>query len=146
MTRPTVISLSRGFVAFALALLLPLEASHCMWMGATATAATPKAKVTASADPHDCCAGPDAPASEDSPGPARDVPPLQCLCLELPPATTSPVVVTPPLERVAAIATLISFPVHPLQGAHRQPIDLAESPPPEIPPDVIAARGPPTLG
>jgi hypothetical protein len=149
MNRPQVSSLFRGFVAFALALLLPLEASHCLWMG-SATATSP-ASVEAAADPHACCAGleapaPDAPAPDASPmAPARHVPAPQCLCLELPPAAPSPVVVTPMPQR-AALATPIAFPAHCWQAAHGQPIDFAESPPPETPPDVSAARGPPAHG
>jgi hypothetical protein len=145
MNRPLVRSLFRGSVAFALALLLPLEASHCLWMG-SATATSP-ANVEAAADPHACCAGPDAPASSASPmAPARHVPAPQCLCLELPPAAPSPVVVTPVPARAAALATPIAFPAHRRLAAHGQPIDLAESPPPETPPDVSAARGPPAHG
>ena len=120
--------LALRMLAIAIAVLLPLESAHCLWM--KAPRATPHSSASAN---HACCP---APASR---------PASACPCLELPPAALTALVVAPPLERAVAVApaAVDAAPIARVALGIVVPAD-------ETPPDVSAppprpARGPPPL-
>ena len=85
-----------GMLAVTLAVLMPLELTHGLWMACPTTPATSHATACGSSD-HDCCT-----PSATTP-PAHDAVPSGCSCIELP-AATLPVAAVP-----AQVPTLQAF-------------------------------------
>src|SRR6185295_20202216 len=106
-------------VALVLALLLPLESSHCLWMGAPP--ATPR-----SGERHACC--PDPPPTNEAPASGSSSIP-SCPCLEQAPAATTPNVVLSALERASAITPAVALAAAPALVSFERPLALFESAP-----------------
>jgi hypothetical protein len=124
-------------LATVLALLLPLEQAHCLWMGlgALTQAAAPMAKM---AGDHSCCRGPAA-----SHGPAQAP---ECACLKLPTAAVPyPIVVASPRPLPVLFAMLVPSPGVAPAAWTTAPLPAPDvgGPPPLASPRALASRAPP---
>jgi hypothetical protein len=87
-------------LAVALALLLPLEQAHCMWMGPASRSAASRAPMAAD---HACCTGHAASQTDHAT--------TECPCLRLPPAAIAQAVtIASPGPSVLALAHIVRKP------------------------------------
>lgn len=122
-------------IATVLALLLPLEQAHCLWMG---IGARPAAASAMMAPDHSCCRG-------HAAAHGRPATP-ECACLQLPTAAVPhALVVATPRLMPATFAILISSPGLAPAAEITAPLpapDVGGAPPP-VAPRALAARAPP---
>ena len=124
-------------LAILFAVLLPLEAAHCAFMGQPAATSAQSADA---GDPHACCRLPGAP---DAPEPESS----DCACLQLPAAQSTSVSLPGAPDRVDAalpVSDAIAAPA--LVVADGVAPERDEGPPHPLPASPAALRGPPTLG
>jgi hypothetical protein len=127
-------------IALMLALLLPLEQAHCLWMGSATSRAPHHGAMVKMAADHSCCRGHARPRSNDAD---------PCACMLLPhaavPATiavASPASVAVTFVVPAAIASLVAPDA--IERA-RPPDPGRERPPLDLEPGAQLLRAPPTL-
>jgi hypothetical protein len=126
-------------LATLFAVLLPLEAAHCAFMGRPAVASE---SVAVDVDAHACCRLPGAGDADVPESGSAD-----CACLQLPAAPSTTVSMPGAPDRVDGALPVVAAVAEPavtvLEGVA---IERDEGPPRSLPASPAALRGPPTLG
>jgi len=128
-------------LAAALAVLVPLEQAHCMWMGLEKHAAP---VATAAHTGHECCDSPASPATDHHEQPAGTS--HGCLCELLPAAALPPAIIaaphTPSATPIAVVSVSLGLAPASIDTEAASALDIG-SPPPLDDPGAHGLRAPP---
>lgn len=127
-------------LAILLALLLPLEQAHCVWMGLQSQGV----RQSSTLGGHACCAK--ASSSRNAPGEQRKTSPAACTCIQLPPVTLPSL--DAPIGGAPVVAMLMLFSIEwsaPRSTDSVESVSHSGSPPLPVRPRSHGLRAPPIL-